>query len=76
VQLPLGVGTRTPEQVAAAVLDAVRHDRAELTVAPPLLRLGADVALIAPGPAATVQRLAGSHRLAGLFVAGQLDKRP
>jgi short-subunit dehydrogenase len=76
VRMPPGVGTRTPDQVAAAVLDAVANDRAEVTVAPALLRVGATVALIAPGTAAAVQRLAGSHRLAGEFVAAQLDKRP
>jgi short-subunit dehydrogenase len=76
VRLPPGVRTRSPEQVAAAVLDAVTHDRAEVSVAPALLRLGAALASLAPDFAAAMQRLVGSQRLAGEFVAGQLDKRP
>ncbi len=39
VKLPPGVGTRTPEQVAAAVLRAVEQNRAEVTVAPLPIRL-------------------------------------
>jgi short-subunit dehydrogenase len=76
VKLPPGIGTRTPEQVAAAVIDAVAHDRAEVVVAPPIVRAGATLAMLAPGPAAALQRLAGSERIASEFVAGQRDKRP
>jgi short-subunit dehydrogenase len=76
VRLPPGIGTRTPEQVAAAVLGAVAHDRAEVTVAPVLVRFGAGFASLAPSTAAALQRLLGSHRVAGEFAAGQLDKRP
>ena len=76
VRLPPGVGTRTPQQVAEAVIDAVLHDRAEVSVAPPLLRLATTFATVAPGTAATLQRLAGGNRVARQFVAGQLDKRP
>jgi short-subunit dehydrogenase len=76
VRLPPGIGKRTPEQVASAVLDAVAHDRAEVTVAPALVRIGTGFALLAPGPAAALQRLLGSHRVANEFVKGQLDKRP
>jgi short-subunit dehydrogenase len=76
VKLPPGIGTRTPEQVAAAVIGAVIHDRAEVTVAPPIVRAGATLAMLAPGPAAALQRLAGSERIAAEFVAGQRDKRP
>ena len=49
VQLPPGVGTHTPEQVAASMIDAIEHNRAEAVVAPALLRAGADFAAVAPG---------------------------
>lgn len=76
VRLPPGVGTRSPEQVAAAVIDAIAHDRAEVTVAPRLLRLGAALSALAPGPTAALQRLAGGDRIAARIAAGQVDKRP
>ncbi len=74
--LPPGVGTRTPEQVAAAVLRAVERDRAEVTVAPLTLRLGADIAAIAPGLNAAFQRIAGGAKVARATSEGQADKRP
>jgi short-subunit dehydrogenase len=75
VPLPGGVGTKTPQQVAAAVIRAVERNRAEIDVAPLGLRLGAAFAQLAPGLAATVTRLAGSDRLAAEFSAAQIDKR-
>lgn len=76
VKLPPGVGTRTPDDVAKAVLDAVRHNRAEVTVAPPMLRAGTNIATLAPELSARVQRLAGGAKIARNFAAGQSDKRP
>ena len=74
-RLPAGTGTRTPADVAAAVIRAIEEDRAELDVAPPGLRVGAAVAALAPGLAARAARRMGSHRLAGQMAAGQADKR-
>jgi short-subunit dehydrogenase len=76
VKLPPGVGTRTPEQVAEAVLRAVERDRAEVTVAPLGLRIGADIASLAPSLSAVLQRLAGGAKVARAVSAGQSDKRP
>jgi short-subunit dehydrogenase len=73
--LPPGVGTRTPEQVASAVIRAIERNRTEIDVAPLTMRLGAAFAQLAPGLAATVSRLAGSERLAADFAAAQVDKR-
>jgi short-subunit dehydrogenase len=75
-KLPPGVGTRSPEQVAFAVVDAVEHNRGEVAVAPPLVRIGAALAGLVPGPAATVQRLAGGQKVASELAARQVDKRP
>jgi uncharacterized protein len=75
VDLPPGVGTKTPEDVARAVIRAIERDRAEIDVAPVGLRLGATFAGLAPKLAATVSRRLGSHRIATDVAAGQRDKR-
>ncbi len=75
VELPRGVGTRSPEQVAEAVVQAVERDRAEIEVAPLGLRLGANFASVAPAVAASVQRKIGGGRVATELAAGQTDKR-
>ena len=59
-QLPPGVGSRTPHDVAEAVVKAIEHDIAELDVAPAGLRLGAVIGLVAPKLSVRLQ-----HRLAG-----------
>ena len=74
-KLPPGVGTNTPDEVAAAILRAIEHDRAELDVAP----LGAAgrrrFAGLAPELSARVQRRLGSPRSPRDIGAGQRDKR-
>jgi short-subunit dehydrogenase len=75
VRLPPGVGTRSPEDVARAVLEAIDHDRAEVCVAPALLRAGAAVAGLWPTPAAAVARLGGSHRIARQLAAAHAPRR-
>lgn len=76
VKLPPGVGTRTPEQVAGAVVRAVERNRAEIDVAPLGLRVGARVAGVAPDLAATVQRIGGGERIAEDLASGQRKKLP
>jgi uncharacterized protein len=75
VRLPLGVGTRSPEDVAAAVITAIERNRAELDVAPVGLRVGAAIGSVAPGLAARASRLMGSGRLAAAFAERQRDQR-
>jgi short-subunit dehydrogenase len=75
LKLPPGVGTRTPEQVAAAVIKAIERNRAELDVAPALVRFGATFAGAAPQAAAAASRLMGSNRVAAEVARGQRDKR-
>ena len=75
IKLPSGVSTRTPEQVAAAVIKAIERNRAELDVAPALVRFGATFAGAAPQLAAAASRLMGSNRIAGEVAEGQRDKR-
>lgn len=68
------MGTGTPEQVAAAVLRAIEHDRGEITVAPLRQRALSRVAVNAPELSG---RLAGglATRVADEIAAGQTDKR-
>ena len=68
------MGTGTPEQVAAAVLRAIEHDRAEITVAPLRQRAMSRIAVNAPELSG---RLAGglATRVAEEIASGQTDKR-
>ena len=75
IELPRGVGTRTPEHVARAVIQAVERNRGEVEVAPLGLRLGARLASLAPELAATMSRNIGGARVASDLAAGQADKR-
>ncbi|MFZ0043759.1 MAG: SDR family NAD(P)-dependent oxidoreductase [Solirubrobacteraceae bacterium] len=74
VKLPPGAGTKTPEQVSAAVVRAIERNRAELDVAPLSLRIGASFASVAPGAAAVGSRLLGSHRIAADIAEGHRAK--
>ena len=75
-QLPSFVGTRTPEQVAAAVVRGIEEERAELDVAPLGLRLGAAFGGLAPvGAVAALQRRLGSEGVARDLAGGQRHKR-
>jgi hypothetical protein len=73
--LPFGVGTRSPEQVARAVVSAIDRNRAEVAVAPLTMRIGASIGGVAPGLAAAVSRRMGSERVAADIAGGQRDKR-
>jgi short-subunit dehydrogenase len=75
VELPRGVGTRTPDQVAAGVVKAIEQDRAEVEVAPLGLRLGATFGGIAPDLAAAAARRLGSAQVAVSMAEGQRHKR-
>jgi short-subunit dehydrogenase len=75
VELPRGVGTVTPEQVAAAVVRGIEKQREELDVAPLALRAGVRLATLAPRTAARLQRRLGSERLGEDFANAQRGKR-
>jgi short-subunit dehydrogenase len=75
VKLPRWVGTRTPEQVAAAVVEGVERGRAELDVAPLGLRIGTRVAALAPVTIGRLQRRLGSERIADALADAQRDVR-
>ena len=75
VKLPPGVGTRTPQDVAAAVLRALETDRAELDVAPLGVRAGAWFGSVAPGVAGWVTDKLGSSRIAEQMAETQKHER-
>src|SRR5918999_34526 len=74
-KLPGYVGTKTPEDVADAVIAAIEHDRSEIDVAPLGLRLGTAFAGLAPELAAIAQRKLGADKVAASIGSGQRDKR-
>jgi hypothetical protein len=75
VTLPRGAGTRTPDQVATAVLRAIRENPAEITVAAFEQSFGALVAGISHPLVASVQRMLGGTTIAKQIAAAQAHKR-
>jgi uncharacterized protein len=75
VKLPRGVGTRSPEDVARAVAQAIERNRGEVDVAPLALRAGAIFAGIAPDAAAAVTRKSGGDEIASSLADSQREKR-
>jgi short-subunit dehydrogenase len=75
VTLPRGAGTRTPEQVAAAVMRAIRDNPAEITVAAFEQSFGAFLAGISHPLVASVQRMLGGAKIAKQIAAAQAHKR-
>ena len=74
-KLPPYVGTKTSDEVGAAVVRAIEHDKAEIDVAPIPLRFGVAFTGLAPELAAMVQRRMGASDIAGEMERGQRNKR-
>ena len=74
-KLPRFVGTKQPDDVARAVVDAIERDRVEVEVAPLGLRAGTMLGAIAPGLSARVQRRLGGDRVSDSMAEGQRSKR-
>jgi short-subunit dehydrogenase len=74
-KLPRGVGTSTPEQVAAGVVRAIEADKGEVDVAPVGMRAGAAFGGLAPTLSARVAQRLGADQIARDLAAGQSDKR-
>ena len=75
VKLPRGVGTRTPEDVAKATVEAIERNRGEVDVAPAPLRLGSVLSGVAPELAATLARRSGGDRIAQQLADSHQAKR-
>jgi short-subunit dehydrogenase len=75
VKLPPGIGTRSPQDVANAVVGAIEHNRGEVDVAPLTMRASTIFAGLAPELAGKVARKVGSEDITREMAAGQRDKR-
>ena len=73
--LPFGLKPRTPEDVAAAVVKAIVHNKPEVDVADVMTRVGSTFGLLAPQTAARLGRLLGADRIAYQLAEGHRDKR-
>ena len=71
---PPGLGTGTPQQVAAAVVTAIERDRGEITVAPLRQRVLSRIAVNAPELSGRVAGRAAA-KVADEIARGQTDKR-
>ena len=74
-ELPSFVGTRTPEDVADAVVEGIERERVEVDVAPMSMRMGAKFAGVAPTLSAKLQRRLGSDKISAQMAEGQARKR-
>ncbi len=75
VELPRMLGTRRPQDVAAAVVRAIETDKAEIDVAPLPARLGAVIAAVAPTVVAGVNRRLGAQSIAHQVASAQREMR-
>ncbi|HST54859.1 MAG TPA: SDR family NAD(P)-dependent oxidoreductase [Solirubrobacteraceae bacterium] len=75
VKLPTGIGTRSPEDVARAVEQAIEHNRGEIDVAPFTLRVSTMFAGIAPELAANMARRIGGDEVSRQLDEGHAGKR-
>lgn len=73
--VPSGVPTSTPDDVAAAVVRAIERDIAEIDVAAFSVRLITFFGMVAPRLAAKLSKAAGAGKLITQLAAGQRDMR-
>jgi short-subunit dehydrogenase len=72
---PSGVGTSTPEEVAAAVISGIEKNRAEVDVAPAFMRFSARLNGVAPNLVAGISRRLGGEKVAAELASRQAGKR-
>ncbi|HZK15614.1 MAG TPA: SDR family NAD(P)-dependent oxidoreductase [Solirubrobacterales bacterium] len=70
-----GLGTGSPEQVAAAVVRAIEKNKVEIAVAPPQQRAMAHFALASPGISVKIASGAQGQKAASAVAKGQSNKR-
>jgi short-subunit dehydrogenase len=75
VELPRGMGTRSPEDVAAAVVRAIRDDVGELAVATASVRVGAALAATSPRLGSALQRRGDAREMMSRLAERQRTKR-
>ncbi len=72
---PPGVGTRTPQDVANAVLRAIERDKGEVGVASLVARSGSALAQVVPSLAAAFNRVGGAKQIATKLAIAHEEKR-
>ena len=72
---PPGLGTSTPQQVAAGVLRAIERDKFELAVAPLRQRALAHLGLASPRVALRATTGGSARKIADRVAEGQANKR-
>ena len=75
LEAPMGLRTRSPRDVGAAVVRAVEQNRPQLIVAPVSLRLGAFFARAAPGVFARLAPRMGSSKVTAAMAEALRHKR-
>jgi short-subunit dehydrogenase len=71
VELPKGVGTSSPEEVARAVATAIERGRVEVEVAARAMRLGSRIGAVAPLLAGDLSRRAGAGKVRDQMIAAR-----
>lgn len=74
-RLPPGIGTRSPQAVADAVVRAIERNRAQIDVSPLSLRLGALIWDLAPDISTAIAARLGSRQIALDYERGLRAKR-
>jgi short-subunit dehydrogenase len=74
-KLPRGAGTRTPDQVASAVVEGIEKNRAEIDVAPFLFSAGAKLFGVSPPVLSRITRALGGDGVSDQLETGQRNKR-
>jgi short-subunit dehydrogenase len=72
---PPGMGTSTPEQVAAATVKAIERNKVEVTVAPLTQRIGAHLALVSPSISDKAQSGSAGQKAAQAIADGHGDTK-
>ena len=75
VKLPPGIGTRAPDDVAAAVLKGIERGRPEIDVAPLPQRAGGWIAGVAPSALAAITRRLGGQEVSSDMAKAHEEKR-
>jgi hypothetical protein len=74
IETPRGMPTKSPEAVARAVVDAIRNDRAEVDVAPIVLRATAVLAQLRPSWFASMSRRSAQRYAAAMTDAARAKR--
>ena len=75
VELPRGVGMKSPEQVADAVIKGIDKDKAEIDVAPLFIRFGGWLAGPAPRVVTAISKRGGGGHIPDALAEAQREKR-